>query len=530
MDLGYYFKVFMRRLPYFLMMFLLGSAIGISLAVLLPSVYRAEALLVVESEQIPDELAPSTVQTGAVEQMQIIQQRVQTRDILLEMANRLGIYANTGRAPLTADEKVEDLRERIDITITGGGDRRVSQAMLVRVSFEAETSQMAATVANELVTLILRENVEMRTTVAGQTLDFFSQEVERLSRSLTDQSSKMLKFQEENLNALPDSLEFRRSQQAAQQERLLQLQRGETVLLDRRDRLVTLFENTGRVDPGTGEAPRLSPEAEQLQQLKRQYTNLAAVLSTDNPKLSVLKSRIAALEQIVAEQTDPAAAAENGQPSLYEVQLADIDGQLAFIAEQKEQIRGTLAELRSSIEKTPGNAITLEAMEREYDNTRTLYNQAVANRARAETGDTIESLSKGRRITVLEQAVAPREPTSPNRPLVAIAGIAGGLVAGLGLIVLLEVTNTSVRRPVDLTSKLGITAFGTVPYIWTGPQLVRRRAIITTAVLALVAGIPAGLWLIDTQVTPLQPLISRLLNRLNLDLAEAAIGTAHWFS
>ena len=43
---------------------ILGAAVGGAFAVLLPPIYRAEARLVVESEQIPGNLASSTVQVG----------------------------------------------------------------------------------------------------------------------------------------------------------------------------------------------------------------------------------------------------------------------------------------------------------------------------------------------------------------------------------------------------------------------------------------------------------------------------------
>jgi uncharacterized protein involved in exopolysaccharide biosynthesis len=83
MDLKFYFSLFLRRLPWFLLLLALGSAIGITLARVLPPVYVAQARLVVESEQIPDSLAASTVQTKATEQLQIIQQRILTRATLI---------------------------------------------------------------------------------------------------------------------------------------------------------------------------------------------------------------------------------------------------------------------------------------------------------------------------------------------------------------------------------------------------------------------------------------------------------------
>jgi len=115
LDLRFYAALFLRRIHYFLILLALGGGIGITLAIVLPPVYRAEALLLVENQQIPDELAATTVQTETTEQLQIIQQRILTRDSLLEMANRLSIYApRPGEVAerMPADEIVEDMRDR----------------------------------------------------------------------------------------------------------------------------------------------------------------------------------------------------------------------------------------------------------------------------------------------------------------------------------------------------------------------------------------------------------------------------------
>ncbi len=519
-DLKFYFSLFLRRLHYFLIVLTVGTVVGLTLAWMLPPVYVAEARLVVESEQIPDELAASTVQVAATEQLEIIQQRILTRDTLIEMANRLQIYASVPGHParqLEADEIVEDLRKRISIVTTGGAQPRGPvQATIVQVKFEAPTAQLAAAVTNEVVTLILRENVTMRTAVAGQTLDFFMQEVDRLDRELAEQGAKILAFKEANKDALPDSLEFRRSQQTAAQERLLQIERDEAALKDRREGLVALYEATGRVAAPSVDSQ--TAEAQQLQALRDQLSQALAVLSPQNPKVKMLESQIAALEKIVADQVAAATPlAPTGETlSPLDIQLADIDRQLSFLADTKAQIIAELSTIQASIDATPGNAIALDTLERDYANTRAQYDAAVANKARAETGDTIEALSKGQRISVVEQAIAPREPTSPNRPLIAAGGIGAGLFAGLGLIVLIEVLKGAIRRPADITARLGITPFATLPYLRTPGQVRRRRAIIGLGFVLVLLAIPAGLWLVHTQITPLDLLLDRMLQRVGL--------------
>jgi uncharacterized protein involved in exopolysaccharide biosynthesis len=519
MDFRFYFSLFTRRLHYFLVMLCACTAIGVTLAFVLPPVYRAEAVMIVESQQIPDELAATTVQTETTEQLQIIQQRILTRDRLLEMANRLSIYGNlVGADRMPPDEIVEDMRERIQILTTGGQTRRGPvQATIVRVSFDAETAALSAAVTNDVVTLILQENVEIRTNVAGQTLEFFIEEVNRLDRELAARGADILNFQEDHLDSLPDSLEFRRTQQSAAQERLTQIERDEASLRDQRERLVALYEHTGNVGtPGAGVT--LTEKQRILITLQDELAIALAVMSPQNPRIKVLKARVAAAETAVTEEAAAnMQAADNGRLlSPFEIQLADIDGKLAFTTAQKAQIIATMENLRQSIEATPGNAITYETLQRDYENLRQQYDLAVANRARAETGDTIEALAKGQRISVVEQAVAPRAPVKPNRLLLALGGFGAGIVMGLGLIGLLELLNTSVRRPVDLSNKLGITPFGTVPLIRTQWEIVRRNAIITTAFATALVAIPIGLRLVHLYVTPLDLLLARITQAAGL--------------
>lgn len=519
MDLRFYFSLFLRRLHWFVLIVVLCSAAGILIARILPTVYLAEARLLVESEQIPDALAASTVQTQATEQLQIIQQRILTRDILVEMSNRLNIYADRatkGQPPLEAEEIVQDLRERLIIRTTGNSAstrRGEVQATIVNVSFEAPTAQMAAAVTNEIVTLILKEDVSMRTGVARQTLEFFEQEVQRLDNELAQRGAAILAFKEKNLSALPDSLEFRRTQQAAAQERLVQLERAEAELMDRRERMVRLHEAAADANQVVPLRER-TPEQAQLQSLRDERASSLAVLSPENPKIKVLDAQIAALEKIVATQVTGASVGEDGQPlTAYDIQLADLDGQIAYLGEQKKQIQAQIDELTKSIEATPGNEIALDVLQRDYDAVQTQYNQAVAARAKAATGDTIEALSKGQRISVIEQAIAPREPARPNRPVIAAAGVGGGLFLGIGVVVLIEFLKAGIRRPVDLTKGLGITPFATLPYLRSQSEIVKRRLIIWGGLLLVLGGIAAMLWVVHTQYLPIDLLLEQTIRR-----------------
>ena len=100
--------------------------------------------------------------------------------------------------------------------------------------------------------------------------------------------------------------------------------------------------------------------------------------------------------------------------------------------------------------------------------------------------------------------------------LLAGAGVGLGLVAGLRLIVLMELLQVAIRRPADLTARLGITPFAPLPYLRTAGQSRRRRVIIGLGFALVLLAIPAGLWLVHTQVIPLDLLLNRVMQKVGL--------------
>lgn len=523
MDIRFYFSLFLRRLPWFLCAAVSVAALGITVARILPTVYVAAATLVVEGEQIPDSLAASTVRTNANEQLQIIQQRILSRDTLIDMANRLQIYAPQPGQParqMDGDALVQDLRKRIAIVTTDGADRGVVQATLVNVRFDAPTADLAAAVANDVVTQILKINVEMRTGSARQTLDFFQQEVARLDKELAQHGAEMLKFKEANKRALPEGLSFNQSLQVTLLGQVQQVQAAGAELTDRRDRMVRLHEASagGNDTGGTSADPAqaMSVEQQQLRALKDQLTAQQAVLSPKNPRIKLLQSQIAALEQVVSGQKASGLVDAAGKAmSAYDVQLADLDAKLAGLAAQNTALTDQMTALQAAIDATAGNAIALDVLQRNYDNTKAQYDLAVTNKARAETGDTIETLSKGQRISVIEQAVAPTAPARPNRKVIAAGGVVGGLLLGLALVALIEALQTGIRRPAEITAKLGFAVFATLPYMKTAREIRLGRLRIAGAVLLTLLVVAGGLWAIDSYYMPLDLLFDQIVKRVS---------------
>jgi polysaccharide chain length determinant protein (PEP-CTERM system associated) len=507
-DLKFYLAVFLRRLPYFLVIAALVAAVGVTLAAILPPAYRSQASMLVEPQQIPGDLAQATVVVDPFEQAQIIEQRIMTRANLVELAERIGLYAD--QPEMSANAMAGDIRGRIefigfvpDVT----QQRGLPGATIIGVAFTAPSPELAFKGANELVNLVLQENVRLRTDRAGGTAEFFQAEVERLAAEIERQAERIAAMKTANVDALPDSLSARRAQQEREQERLLALEREEAALRNQRDTVVWIFERTGRAS-----TVALSPEEQELESLRSQLIQQRAIYAPSSPQVRLLESRIAALDGLVEEQrASRAVPGADGAPaapaSELDVELAPIDARLDFIGQEKALIEATLAELDASIQATPANEMALGGLERELANLSAQYETAVARLGQATVGERIEVLSKGERFTLIEPPTEPNSPSEPNRTLIAGAGVVGGVGLGLGFVVLLELLNRSIRRPVEIANRLGAEPFATIPYIRTQGERRWKRSAIAGALALVLIGIPLGLFAVHAFYKPLDSLI-----------------------
>jgi polysaccharide biosynthesis transport protein len=281
--------------------------------------------------------------------------------------------------------------------------------------------------------------------------------------------------------------------------------------------VVWVFERTGR----SAAIAAMSPEEEQLEALKSELLQQSAIYAPGSPRIRMLTNQIAALEKLVAEQQAaravPDANGEAAPPaSSLDLELAPIDARLEFIAQDKAAIEKALADLEASIQATPANEMAQAGLERELQNLNDQYNAAVASLGQAKVGERIEVLSKGERFALIEQPTVPGRPVRPKRLLIASAGVVGGLGAGIGFVVLLEMLNRSIRRPLDLSERLGLQPFATIPYIRTAGEARRKRSLVVLALVFVAVAIPAALLAVHTLYLPLDLVFIELLAKVGL--------------
>ncbi|WP_207101600.1 GumC family protein [Paracoccus shandongensis] len=503
-DLRFYWSLLMRRLPVMLALLIICSVFGAVWAIRAPATYSTSARLLVENPRILE--SRDTGGDSAGEMLQVIEQQLLTRANLIDVANKLDVFASD--SSLDVDEKLDRMRANTEIRRTGGRD----EATMMLVSFTSPDPRTAAAVVNEYTTLILGANTRSRVGAAENRLAFFQGEVERLSQDLDRQNALILDFKRKNADALPENLQYRQDRQSLLQERVARLESDLAVLQAQRAEMVRLFEQTGNVPASN--APQ-TPEQQQLAALRAELNGVLGVYNEDSPRVRALQSRIAAAERAVQAQGTPTEPANSGN-SLLDMNLSQIDSRVAALQNERTQADAELERLAASINATAANAIALGALERDEQNIQSSYNAAVASLDQARQVERVETSAQGQRITVIEAASVPSQPSGPNRKKIAMAGIGLGLALAAGFFALMELLNNTIRRPAELRSRFQITPLAVIPFIEGRRERRRRQIVRLAAILAVVIIIPLGLWGIHTQYMPLDILAQKIVNRLGL--------------
>ncbi len=113
----------------------------------------------------------------------------------------------------------------------------------------------------------------------------------------------------------------------------------------------------------------------------------------------------------------------------------------------------------SSINDTEAFSVTIT-------NTDPELAQKIANTIADVVPSEIKRVVKAGAVEVIDYAVLPDKPTSPNIAVNTAAGIAAGLVLAVILVLVLEMTDTAVRSEEDLTEIFEIPVLGVIPRLY----------------------------------------------------------------
>ena len=186
---------------------ILGTALGAGYAKSRPDTFETAAVIQVVSPVVTEGGQP-VAPVNALQVLQTIEQRLTTRDNLIALIDRHGLFAD---APgMSLEDKVAVMRASIRFqsvsSATGGG------LSAIIISAQAGTADNAARVANDLAQSVLDLGAEGKRATADASFTFFKEEEARLWQAIGALESEIATYREANRSALPGAREARQDE------------------------------------------------------------------------------------------------------------------------------------------------------------------------------------------------------------------------------------------------------------------------------------------------------------------------------
>jgi len=503
-----YIDILRRRALVMVAAFIVVLVTASAFALLLPPVYQSSGTILIESQQISSEFIATSVTGFASERIEVIKQRVMTRENLLRIIRKYNLFPKGSGSRVTS-ELIEDLRSRIGINLLNTGGRRGQATIAFSISVQDRHASQAYRVTSELVTLFLDENIKSRVERATETTEFLSQEAKRLKGDLEKMESLVAIYKQENANALPEHLGLK----------IDILQRTEATLAALDREYQTTKNEISRLDlelaaalEGSGTVGGLS----ELDKLRAAYRDATANYTETHPTVRALKRKIAAIESSVANKDDETAISDTDSSLVFKIKslIATTKQRLASLQSQRRPLRSKIEDLEKQIIKTPQVELGLSSLLRDHGNARKKYEEIQSKQLGAQIAENLEGENKSERFSLIDPPLLADKPIKPNRFKIFILGLFAAFAAAGGLAVLLEMLNQRIRGKGALTTISGQAPLVEIPYITTSDEHSRRKRLIKRIILAASILLVVALVVIHFAYMELDLLFFKILARL----------------
>jgi succinoglycan biosynthesis transport protein ExoP len=280
-----------------------------------------------------------------------------------------------------------------------------------------------------------------------------------------------------------------------------------------RREIAGLEKSTDPVDQANEVERQMSDANSQLRAARERYAD-------DHPDVVRLTrltgSLTRQLEELRTAPPTPAPNANPDNPAFIQIkaQREASVGERDSLNKKRTELQARVRELENRMESAPSVEREYTSLVRELENSQIKYREVRQKQMEAQVSQNLEDGRKGERFTLIEPPIAPSEPASPNRRLILALGAIVGLGGAIGVLLLLEALDGSVRSQRDLASLLRIPPLAVVPWMETHAERALRARRRLISLVGGTAGIALTLILTHWLYRPLDVLWQVALRRL----------------
>lgn len=423
---------------------LIGIVAAIAGIFLIPPAYRANAVMLVQSPQLPTDVIGKDDLDVVDRRIARIREQVTARPELFALIERHGLYDSERKSdPLS--EVIKDMRDAITLTPTqasgpdiGSGQKTIAFELAFSYREPNATQAVVQDLMNRILQLDASGNVEQAT----NTVQFLTDQAKGLESQITDLQGKISAINARNGGVLAGGNMIVAGASGSYDVQIASLQRDNQSLVQQRN----VAQTSDVRDPVVSAA-------------EQRLAAVRAVYSETHPDVIVAKQNLAQAQELAKSNTRKIPV------DVIDQQIAFNNSQIAALRAAKAGEQAQVNAQLSSQARAPLVQQQISDLQQSLTAVNEQYQEVQTRLLAAKAGVRAEDEQMSERLSVVEPPVIPDSPSKPNRLLLALGGIGGGLAMGIFLAFAIELFLKPIRSPAALQNIMGAAPLGVIPVV-----------------------------------------------------------------
>ena len=437
-----YLQLVARNKERFVVVALIIMTLVFAISFLMPRKYQASSTVFIEKNVISELVKGITVTPSMEDTIKVLTYAITSRTLLAKVVDNLDL--NLSKNERDAEELIKKLQANTKV--------KVKDNNLFTISFSDQNPRVARDFVNTLVRLYIEENMSSKRGESYDATKFLSEQIENFNSKLEKAEAEVNAYKREKggIISIDEGKLFEEINIAQQKLYDLELRRRQ-------------LEGMRQITKSSSDPlqSRLSALQKRLEELRVEYTESYPDVVKVKGDIETVKAQIVARGGAEPQPLEPQ-------------ELAKIESEVAAIKITEQGLRRYIGTNRSLLQSIPSAKAGLDKLELEQKNQKEIYDQLFARHGQSEVSKQMEVQDKSTTFRIVDPALLPVKPSSPDRLKIMLMGIFGGIAGSFGLLFLLDQLDHSVKD-LSFAKSLGAPVLGVIPRMQDPVQEARKR-------------------------------------------------------
>jgi polysaccharide chain length determinant protein (PEP-CTERM system associated) len=457
---------------------------------IIPEKYEARSSVFIEENVISNYVEGVAITPSMDERLSVLSYSIKSRNLILKVIEALDLDIDTPNPHI--ENVIKVLQDKTKIEIIGGKRNRSPQDMdLFIISLKHKNPKFAMDYVNTLVNLYIKENLLDKRQESHVANKFLSEQIAFFKNKLNDIDKNIVYFRTEK-GIFVSMNEEKIVKEIEDAEKTLEELKINKMELQVKKELIT--KDLKKENPYT--VTVLGSENSIEDRIVNLQNKLDAMLMNYTEKYPEVLGIISEIETLKKKLKNGNDVNHNSDYSVSEMstlnpvyqelkkELSKTEVDLASLETRENYFKKLIEAKKTYMKEIPVEKKKLADLEREKSSYMKIYDELVLRFGQSEVSKQMEIQDKWATFRIVDRAVLPTIPVSPNRVKIILLGILAGFASAFGLVLLTDSTDPSVKA-VDKLKRMKVPVLAIIPKIQTLEQVSRkRRKDITTYTIA----------------------------------------------